>query len=305
MVILFPMLALLMTALLVTTHARRAWWGTTPFIMLLVSSLVGSSVSLMFLDYRTLAVDLLLSVQAGLLIVLVLEGQVRWRSNVVGLSLVAGGGILLKLILLIGLRDPAKVSFLKSVILEQAAYTATFLASVWLAATIYHRLKTWERSRAVFLAFVIGTVAQQVAINLVFPFQESLAQGLVFHSALTVLTGAMIAVYTNTSSSRRSPEHEAYTALLRTVEALAGQSTEELWPKLLESAVNVVPGAQAGSLWVRHGAVFRMVAQRGFSDGLIGTEILEQGFLVWYGDHEGWERLLPRIKFGSTFRNRV
>ncbi len=115
----------------------------------------------------------------------------------------------------------------------------------------------------------------------------------------------LIAVYVNIAANKDVPEHRSHATLLRTIEALAQQSTGELWPSLLESAVDVVSGAQAGSLWVRDGAVFRMVAQRGYAESLIGTEVLESGFMLWYGHHEGWERLEPRIKFGPTFQNHV
>ncbi len=115
----------------------------------------------------------------------------------------------------------------------------------------------------------------------------------------------LIAVYANITVNKDVPEHRSHATLLRTIEALAQQSTGELWPSLLESAVDVVSGAEAGSLWVRDGAVFRMVAQRGYADTLIGTEVLESGFMLWYGNHEGWERLEPRIKFGPTFQNHV
>jgi putative nucleotidyltransferase with HDIG domain len=120
-----------------------------------------------------------------------------------------------------------------------------------------------------------------------------------------IVGSLLIAAYANITANKNASEHRSHATLLRTVEALAQQSTNELWPSLLESAVDVVSGAEAGSLWVRDGAVFRMVAQRGYADTLLGTEVLESGFMLWYDNHEAWERLEPRIKSGTTFQNHV
>jgi putative nucleotidyltransferase with HDIG domain len=305
MVLLVPAIALFVVVLLVATHAWRSRSGATPFTMMLASGLLVSIVSLMFPNNRALAAALLMSVQAGLLVVLVLEGRTRWRSTFTGLVLLGVGGLLCEMALLVGLPNPGNTNLFASIILEQAVYTLTFLLSAWMTAMIYHRLDTSEPGRAMFFAFLAGSVAQLVLINLVLPFQEALAVSLALHAVLVALTGVLIAVYANALSGRVAPAYRTHTALLRTIEALAQQSTGELWPHLLESAVDVVPGAQAGSIWVRHGAVFRVMAQRGFEEALIGMEVLESGFLIWYGHHEGWERLEPRIKSGSNFQNRV
>jgi HD-GYP domain-containing protein (c-di-GMP phosphodiesterase class II) len=93
---------------------------------------------------------------------------------------------------------------------------------------------------------------------------------------------------------------DAYSTLLGTLEALASRSDLELWPTLLESAVAVVPGAEAGSILLRQGNSddFKFVAQIGFSDALFELATPESALKLWYGDDAGWYMGEPRISSG-------
>ncbi|RIH81383.1 Cyclic di-GMP phosphodiesterase response regulator RpfG [Calidithermus terrae] len=100
------------------------------------------------------------------------------------------------------------------------------------------------------------------------------------------------------SAGARPAESKAeppYATLLRTVEALATRSEAEAWQSILESAVAVVPGAEAGSLRLRQGERYRFVAQVGFGEEVLGIETSEEAAVRWYGDPEGWRRGEPRI----------
>lgn len=86
-----------------------------------------------------------------------------------------------------------------------------------------------------------------------------------------VLTGPLLGLYLEGSRCQMQtrPVETVYTALLSTVEALARGFEEELWPCLLESAVRVVPGAQAGSIRLRQGSNFAFLALQGFGKGIL------------------------------------
>lgn len=85
--------------------------------------------------------------------------------------------------------------------------------------------------------------------------------------------------------------------LLRTVEVLGLEHFEPIWRELLTTAVELVPGAQAGSLWVKDpdNPGYRMVAQQGYSDELVGTWIGPEILTYWFGKAELWQKGLPRI----------
>jgi HD-GYP domain-containing protein (c-di-GMP phosphodiesterase class II) len=89
----------------------------------------------------------------------------------------------------------------------------------------------------------------------------------------------------------------AYATLLRTVEVLGKDSFEPVWQELLAAAVELVPGAQAGSLWVRdaENKGYCMVAQQGYDDRLLGTWMGPEILTYWFGEPELWQKGLPRI----------
>lgn len=75
---------------------------------------------------------------------------------------------------------------------------------------------------------------------------------------------------------------------------------EDLLQHVLETAVEVVPGAQAGSIWYYTGEQFRLAAQVGFSPELLGISISYEEELKWYGAGvEAWRQGQPRLLRGT------
>lgn len=112
-----------------------------------------------------------------------------------------------------------------------------------------------------------------------------------------LLAGPLLAFYLEAlQHQRRSASIESvYAALLDTVAALPHRSEAELWSRLLASAVQVVPGAQAGSIRLRQGADFVFVAQQGFDEGVLGLRSSVHEAMAWHGDPLQWRRGQPRI----------
>ncbi|MBB6099074.1 diguanylate cyclase [Deinobacterium chartae] len=68
------------------------------------------------------------------------------------------------------------------------------------------------------------------------------------------------------------------------------------WHALLEAAVTCVPGAEAGSINLRDGEHFEIVAQVGFSERLLGTQQSQQAWMHYYtGSEEDWRAARPRV----------
>lgn len=94
----------------------------------------------------------------------------------------------------------------------------------------------------------------------------------------------------------------AYQTTLEVLSNLVTQETyfEDLLQQVLETAVAVVPGAQAGSIWYYSGEQFRLAAQVGFSQDLVGITISYQDEVKWYGaGEEAWRRGQPRLLRGA------
>lgn len=71
---------------------------------------------------------------------------------------------------------------------------------------------------------------------------------------------------------------------------------EEVYRKILETAVRLVPGAEAGSLLVREGATFRFKALLGFDPSLKSHVFSEAEQFHWYaGSAQDWYRGEPRV----------
>ncbi len=87
-------------------------------------------------------------------------------------------------------------------------------------------------------------------------------------------------------------------ALLDLERELVAEDPENLYPKLLQAAVELVPGAEAGSLLVREGPRYRFGAVVGYDAEALKdvTFAPEQVRDEWYGRSEKeWTRGVPRI----------
>lgn len=94
----------------------------------------------------------------------------------------------------------------------------------------------------------------------------------------------------------------AYQTTLEVLSSLFTRETrlEDMLQHVLQTAVEVVPGAQAGSIWYYTGEQFRLAAQVGFSPELLGVSIPYEDELKWYGaGAEAWRQGRPRLLQGS------
>ncbi|GIW25980.1 GAF domain-containing protein [Meiothermus sp.] len=280
--------ATILTALLVLANAGRERWGTTPFSMLLAA--LGFMAALGTADLGVY-LGLLFSLQAGLLVPILEGEEARWQRTLAGLLLIS----LMALVLysLPGLGGPV----LQAAFAEKRAVLQglALLLGTMLAWKFYPRLaaRSPGQGLAAALAGLVGVDAGLVFL-LAPEGQGKLLAGLGLQA---LLTGPMLGFYLGWARrpKKNKPIETAHSALLSTVEALARPSEEELWPRLLESAVRVVPGAQAGSIRLRQGSDFVFVAQQGFGDGILGMRSSELEVMAWHGNPAAWRQGQPRI----------
>ncbi len=98
------------------------------------------------------------------------------------------------------------------------------------------------------------------------------------------------------------PRYALWQAQRTTVGLLAQRRalTDLDWHDLLRLAVSTVEGVEAGSLNIRDGTTFRLVATQGHPPGLVGTRFTDHAQLEWYrGSVQDWHRGVPRVLRGS------
>jgi hypothetical protein len=97
---------------------------------------------------------------------------------------------------------------------------------------------------------------------------------------------------------------EAFQSFLRVLKGLLQhEEPEGLLQDLIREAVAAVPGAEAGSILLREGRQFYLVAQEGFSPTLLGTHTSLEEELAWYGlGVDSWLKGRPRVLKGEEVR---
>lgn len=100
----------------------------------------------------------------------------------------------------------------------------------------------------------------------------------------------------------------AYYSSLEVLSSLLTQEEklEELFMRVLQTAVEVVPGAEAGSLTQLENGEFRFVAQIGFADNLTEHALSYNHELAWYGlGEEDWLLGKPRLLVAPQIQERT
>ncbi|MCX7782343.1 MAG: diguanylate cyclase [Meiothermus sp.] len=106
-------------------------------------------------------------------------------------------------------------------------------------------------------------------------------------------------------------EYNQALAYYSSLEVLSGLLTqeeklEELLMRVLQTAVEVVPGAEAGSLTLLENGEFRFVAQIGFEGSLIEHAISYDHELAWYGlGEKDWLLGKPRLLVSPYIQERT
>ncbi|MDX2008457.1 MAG: GAF domain-containing protein [Meiothermus sp.] len=110
------------------------------------------------------------------------------------------------------------------------------------------------------------------------------------------------ALLKRTDATRRLSRQLRETQTLRdTVLAVVESQCEHIWPNLLDSAVEIVPGAEAGSIFIRNAQGFVMVAQHGYSDALLGLQFGPELLNHWFKS-PGQRHNVPRVEDGEFFQ---
>lgn len=289
-------ISIILTTLLMAAHSGRERWGITPFTMLASAIGLMALISAFFVDVLGLYFGLLFSLQVGLLLLIAHDGENRWRSTLAGLLLIN----LLALgfhTLLRGLDVPLNqvAQTVGTVNIRIGVQGLALLLGGMAAWWLYPRLAARNRIQALVAVLLVFSLANIGLLFLV--AREGLGELATSFLLQAVLTGPLLGLYLEWSrrQAQSRPIETAYTALLSTVEALARRSEEELWPRLLDSAVRVVPGAQAGSIRLRQGSDFVFVAQQGFGEGILGVRSSEVDASTWHGNPAAWRQGQPRI----------
>ncbi|WP_234554870.1 GGDEF domain-containing protein [Thermus caliditerrae] len=102
-----------------------------------------------------------------------------------------------------------------------------------------------------------------------------------------------------------SVRSRAYGSLLSVLKGLLQhEEPEGLLKDLIREAVAVVPGAEAGSILLREGGFFYLVAQEGFHEKLLGARTSLEEELAWYGlGVDNWLKGRPRVLKGTEIRH--
>jgi len=289
-------ISILLTAILVLAHMGRERWGIVPFAMLVSATGLLALGSSFYADALGLYFSLLFPLQTGLLLLVALDNEKRWHSILLGLLMM--GGLVLVLQASLRLLD---LPLHQAAQVAGAGYTRTVVQALVLLLSgitawwFYPRLAKRNRKRA--LALMLASFGL-ISVGLLFGLaREGLGELVLSFVLQAVLLGLPLWFYIERShrQMQNKPIETVYTSLLNTVEALAKRSEEELWPRLLESAVRVVPGAQAGSIRLRQGSEFVFVAQVGFGEGILGLRSSESDVMAWHGNPTTWRQGQPRI----------
>lgn len=100
----------------------------------------------------------------------------------------------------------------------------------------------------------------------------------------------------------------AYHSSLEVLSSLLTQEEklEELLMRVLQTAVEVVPGAEAGSLALLENGEFKFVAQIGFEESLIEHSLSYNHELAWYGlSEQDWLLGKPRLLVSPYIQERT
>jgi HD-GYP domain-containing protein (c-di-GMP phosphodiesterase class II) len=294
-------------------HSRRVIWGRIPFLFGLGFMVMAVWVLEQLYAAIWLTDGLYFVLQAVLIIDYLLEKTATWRMTVLLTALV--GSIL-------ALFDNSETLISLGITMPQQSlvgWHSIFLLGVAATVTIFDiLLKSLGLTRIVSLMSILPLSTWFWWNILARPY------GLEAQILLLLVTFVALAIYLERSNPRQTmPKSQvvAYQNLLGTLEQLAnpnktrqsaesdlvttlfgaarvmasGSSDNELWEKLLSTAVLLVPGAEGGSLRLRSPAGFRFVVQQGYDQNLVDMELSEKNAREWHGDALGWHRGEPRI----------
>ena len=296
--------------LLIHVNRERLGFLATLGFLILTSF---ATFALSFTPYLFASASSLYITQFGLALILIFDGLKRWRSSLI---VILGVAVLCSAALRITGNQASQHAIVD---------TLSLLVAGFLMWILFSQLQT--SFVRMYSLFAVASITDLLLQKLLVPEQPILLETRLL---LMVLIGSGFAWYlerTNhelqnstysalnnasykalmgtlaviANGKRRTSSRDAVTTFFDTAEVLTRGNENDLYPKLLDSALSLIPGAQAGSLRLRHGDTFRWVAQRGHDDLILNLEIGMTEALEFHGDPLGWYRGTPVIRIRPTF----
>jgi putative nucleotidyltransferase with HDIG domain len=294
-------------------HVNRERLGFLPTLgfLILISF---ATFALSFTPYLFASASGLYIMQFGLALILIFDGLKRWRSSLI---VILGVAVLCSA----ALRLTGNQASQHAIVDTLSLLVAGFL--MWI---LFSQLQTTSFVR-MYSLFAVASSTDLILQKLLLPEQPIvletrlllmvlLTSGFAWYlertnhelqnSTYNALNNASYKALMGTlaviaQGKRRTSSRDAVTTFFDTAEVLTRGNEDDLYPKLLDSALSLIPGAQAGSLRLRHGDTFRWVAQRGHDDLILNLEIGMTEALEFHGDPLGWYRGMPVIRIRPTF----
>jgi putative nucleotidyltransferase with HDIG domain len=289
-------------------RARLGFFATLGFLILSCSLTFAFSVT----PYLHASPSTLYLTQFGLTLILIFDGIKRWRSSLI-------------VILAVAVLCSAALSLSGHPASQRAIVdTLSLLVAGFLMWIVFSQLQSSSFVR-MYILFAIAGATDLILQSLLISGQSA---PLETRLLLMVLIGPGFAWYLERTSFEvqsvnplnaasykalmgtlaviaqgvpRTSSRDAVTTFFDTAEVLTRGNEDDLYPKLLDSALSLIPGAQAGSLRLRHGETFRWVAQRGHDDLILNLEVSINESLEFHGDPLGWYRGTPVIRARPLF----
>ncbi len=294
-------------------HSRRVSWGRVPFLFGLTFVVTAVWLLEQLYPQTWLTDGLYFIMQAALIADYLLEKTISWRITMLTTALAGAVFALLEQLNFLGSLS-ITMPFESSI-----AWHSLFLIGVALAVTgIDLVLKSLGLTRIISLLAILplGTWVWWSLLARPYSLEPQLLLLLATFVALSIylersnprqtMPAAEVAAYqnllgtleqlANPTQHRQNVERDLVTTLFGTARIMAsGSQDNDLWTRLLSTAVLLVPGAEGGSLRLRSGVGFRFVAQQGYDNALLALELNEQNAKDWHGDVLAWHRGEPRI----------
>jgi GAF domain-containing protein len=295
------LLTLVVLIALIGAHWMRRRWGLIPFHIFMSLGLFCAISGAIVPSDSYNGVGFSSTVLIGCLLVLFLDGPAHFRRTLSAMGLMAAMVALVRLAATTLPSPPSMFGSLTDSLSIVAVGSLVFLLKAGLVWAGYRLMFASNPKLASLFGLLSLTLADVAWVK---------AMGIADWTICWIhfgLSGPLVMWYVNYGLIKLKqdpppPLPQAQLSLLSIFDHQLHNDTPAALKTLLQSIYHAIPQAEALSLCVRKGERFRIVAQWGHQDELLGVEFGLGNFMIWHGNPQSWERGEARIVSGRAYQ---